>query len=402
MIVRQFLQWVKTAPAGERADATRALARAYLISDMTEDDRIAAEGALLMLLDDASPMVREAMAQVFAFSEDAPPAIVHALAQDQHAIAALVLEGSPLFMDVELVDLVATGSDAHQSAIARRRDLPASVSAALAEVGSPQACLELVENPEAQLMEFSLTRIAQRHGHLPAIREAMMADPSLAAPIRLILVGQLSAQLSRFVVGKKWLSEERAELITREASDKAIVNVAAASQGRDLGGLIAHLRASGQLTSGLVLRALLSGNMNFFEQAIVGLSNVPAQRVAALLSERSGAALNALLRKAGFPDIVIPAFAAAINALHEVGYADTMGGMMRLRRTMVERVMTTLAHMPGEETSALLSLLRRFAAESAREEARLFCDELAADDEITLFDRYYGHDEDIDDDRAVA
>ena len=38
MIVRQFLSWVRTAPAGERAEATRALARAYLISDLSKDD----------------------------------------------------------------------------------------------------------------------------------------------------------------------------------------------------------------------------------------------------------------------------------------------------------------------------------------------------------------------------
>ena len=42
------------------------MARAWLISDLTEEDRAAAEGALLMQLDDASPLVRQAMAEVFA------------------------------------------------------------------------------------------------------------------------------------------------------------------------------------------------------------------------------------------------------------------------------------------------------------------------------------------------
>ena len=68
MIVRQFISWIRTAPAGERAEATRSLARAWLISDLSEDDRAAAEGALLMLLDDTSPLVRQAMAEVFARS----------------------------------------------------------------------------------------------------------------------------------------------------------------------------------------------------------------------------------------------------------------------------------------------------------------------------------------------
>ncbi len=79
MIVRQFISWIRTAPAGERAEATRALARAWLISDLSEDDSAAAEGALLMLLDDASPLVRRAMAEVFARSQEAPAAIVQAL-----------------------------------------------------------------------------------------------------------------------------------------------------------------------------------------------------------------------------------------------------------------------------------------------------------------------------------
>ena len=87
MIVRQFISWIRTAPAGERAEATRALARAWLISDLTEDDRIAAEGALLMLLDDPSPLVRQAMAEVFSRSSDAPAAIVQALALDIRADA---------------------------------------------------------------------------------------------------------------------------------------------------------------------------------------------------------------------------------------------------------------------------------------------------------------------------
>src|SRR4029078_975469 len=92
MIVRQFINWIRTAPAGERAEATRALARAWLISDLSHDDRVAAEGALLMLLDDPSPLVRQAMAEAFAHSTDAPPAIVRALSADQPSVALPVLE----------------------------------------------------------------------------------------------------------------------------------------------------------------------------------------------------------------------------------------------------------------------------------------------------------------------
>src|SRR5262245_33709492 len=122
MIVRHFLQWVRTAPAGERADATGALARAYLYSPLSADDRLAAEGAMVMLLDDPSPLVRRALAEHLAAS---PPAVILALAGDQPEISGIALERSPLFLDADLVELVAAGEAPAQVAIARRARRPA-------------------------------------------------------------------------------------------------------------------------------------------------------------------------------------------------------------------------------------------------------------------------------------
>jgi uncharacterized protein (DUF2336 family) len=381
MIVRQFIGWIKTAPAGERAEATRALARAWLISDLSEDARIAAEGALLMLLDDTSPLVRRAMADVFAHSYEAPAAIVQALALDQPSVALPILEHSPLLIDADLVDLVATADGEMQCAVARRMNLPSSVCAAIAEVGSAAAALELIENAYAELAPFSWDRIVERHGHLAAIRESMLVLEDLPAATRVALVAKLSDTLAQFVVAKNWLSADRAERVAGEARDRSTVSIAASSQGEDMRGLIAHLRATSQLTAGLILRALLSGNLELFEAALAELSGLPRARVSALLFDRGEASLVALLKRAGLPESTFGAFRAALEVIHETGFVDTLGGAARLRRRMVERVLT---HCEADENAAgpLLILLRRFATESAREEARLFCEELAAEDAI--------------------
>src|SRR4051794_35691345 len=192
MIVRQFLQWLRNAPPGERADATSALARAYLHSDLSLDDRAAAEGAMIMLLDDPSPLVRRALADVFASSQAAPLVVVHALAADQPEIAALVLQRSPLLRDADLVDLAATAHPQSQAAIASRFLLPRPVSAAIAEVGAAQACLALLENPDADITPFSLDRIVQRFGHLAPIRENLLARDDLPAPTRQAVLAKLS------------------------------------------------------------------------------------------------------------------------------------------------------------------------------------------------------------------
>src|SRR6185312_454865 len=326
MIVRQFISWIKTASAGERAEATRAMARAWLLSDLSEDDRAAAEGALLMLLDDASPLVRRAMADVFARSQEAPAAIVQALALDQPSVALPILEHSPLLIDADLVDIVATGDGQTQCAIARRINLPSSVCAAIAEVGSAAAALELIENAYAELAPFSWDRIVDRHGHLAAIREAMLVLDGLPAATRAALVAKLSDTLAQFVVARNWLSEERAGRIADESRERSTISIAARSRGEDMQGLVQHLRVTGQLNAGLILRALLSGNLELFDAALDELADLPLARVTALLHDRGGASLQALLIRAGLPESTFAAFRVALEASEETGYVDTLGG----------------------------------------------------------------------------
>ena len=224
MIVRQFLQWVRNAPAGERAEATGALARAYLYSELSADDAAAAEGAMLMLLDDPSPLVRRALADVLAASPGAPPAVVHALAGDQPQIAAPVLALSPLLVDADLVDAVATGCPGVQAAIASRAELPRAVSAAIAEVGTAEACLILIENTGADIAPFSIDRIVERFGHLAAIREPLLQRDDLAAATRLTLVTQLRDQTvsddTETAVGDPWEFRLASDLVRGRRDDR--------------------------------------------------------------------------------------------------------------------------------------------------------------------------------------
>jgi uncharacterized protein (DUF2336 family) len=392
MIVRQFLHWLRTAPPGERAEATSALARAYLYSDLSDSDRAAAEGAMIMLLDDPSPLVRQALASAFAASEEAPPTIVHALAGDQPDVASPLLERSPLFLDTDLVDAVATGDPARQVAVAGRPGLPGAVSAAIAEVGCAESCLVMLENPDAELVSFSLDRIVARHGHLAVIRDALLARGDLAAPTRQALVAKLSQTLADFVTAREWLSGERAQKITKEACEKATIAVAADTVGGEMAPLIRHLRDSGQLTAGLVLRALLSGNLALFEEAMAELTGMSLPRVVGIVHDRRGFGFRALYEKAGLPNSTYPIFREAVQAMHEDGFMREPGDASRLKRRIIERVLTRCETSAIDDVEPLLTLLRRFEAEAAREEARMFCDDLVS----------YGAVGEFVDDRQIA
>jgi len=382
MIVRQFLQWIKSASAAERADAAAALARAYLYSDLGPDDRAAAEGALIMLLDDRSPLVRIALARALAFSEEAPPSVILGLAADQPQVASLVLEHSPLLLDTDLVEAATTREPPLQIAIARRQKLPGSVSAAIAEVGSAEACLVLLENEQAQIVPFSFGRILERFGQAAGIREALLLRQDLPAPTRQVLVARVSEMLADFVAEREWLKKDRAKRVAKEACEKATVILAGAAPETEMRPLILHLRESGQLNAGLMLRALLSGNLEMFLHALSELSGMPIARVSALVYDRGDAGLRALFERAGLPRLAYPAFHEAIEALREGGFDP--GGTSRLKRRMLERVLTRCTEESDIDTASLITLLRRFAAEAAREEARLFCEELAQGEPFAL------------------
>jgi uncharacterized protein (DUF2336 family) len=354
---------------------------------LSDSDRSAAEGAMTLLLDDPSPLVRRAMAEVFAGSELAPPTLVHALAADQPEVAAVVLRRSPLFLDADLVEAVATGEPERQAAIAQRTPLPCSVAAAIAEVGSAAACLVLLENRNAEIVPFSLDRIVDRFGHLAPIRNVLLERDDLSIPTRQALVVKLSQTLANFVTAREWLAADRAQRITREACEKATVALAATTREGEVRPLIHHLRESGQLTAGLMLRALLSGNVELFEEALAELASLPLSRVAGIVHDRRGASFRALYDRAGLPPSVFPAFREALEAMREEGFVFEPGNASRLKRRIIERALTRCETESPEEIEPLLVLLRRYAAEAAREEARMFCDELVSNRFVS-----YGHD----------
>jgi uncharacterized protein (DUF2336 family) len=319
------------------------------------------------------------MSEVFASAQKAPRVVVHALAADQMDVALPVLSRSPLLLDDDLIDLIATGKPETQAAIAGRPLLSLALAAAIAEVASAEACLTLLENSDAHITLSSVDRIVARFGHLAPIRETLLERDDLPMATRQALLSKLSQTLAGFVVARQWLKTEHAEYAVREACEKATVALAADTDYEELGALVRHLRESGQLTAGMLLRALLSGNVVLFEEALAELSGVPLDRVTGYIHDRNISGFRALYRKAGLPDSAYPAFREALAAMREGILIGEQGGASRLKRRMIERVLARCAHEDEGDMAALLALLRRFAVEAARDEARMFCDDLVAD-----------------------
>ena len=397
MVVQDFLSWVEDAATGSRAEGANALAKAYLYGEFLPDERREAELALTALLDDTSATVRRAIAEAFASAVEAPRHIITALMSDHSDVASPVLSRSPLLRDNELIDCAATGDVYAQIAIALRAGLSATVSAALAEIGTREAVITLCVNESANLPEFSQRRLLERFKDDGEVREALLGRLGLSPAVRMALVEETARALTQFATSCAWLTKTRAERVQRESCEKAALTIAvgvspvrARVQTVDL---VKALHASGNLTTAFLLRALLCANVRLVEVALSEISGLSTKRVCGLLLEPKSAGFRALCRKASVPDVFVPALRSALCGLREerlvqegIDYKIITGES--LLRPLIARVIKDCTPNADKDMQRLLVMLNRLEAEAAREDAKLYqdmrLDKLRQDEHIML------------------
>ena len=364
VVVSHFLKWIYTARVSERAAAASALAHAYIDVDLPFEDRCAAEAALTFLLDDPSSKVRQAMAEALSMSHHAPLQVVAALAADQPEVAGLVLARSPLLTDADLIDRVATAQKATQALIAGRRVVSMALSAAIAEIGDHEACAALLANSGAAIASLSFRRMAERFGHLPALREALIADARLPADCRHMLLVKLGETLKTSPLVLALMGAARAERVMRDACVKASLTLIEGIRTEEHAALIEHLRLRGDLTASFIIRTIAHGKVDFFGSALVALTRQSEQRVRALLASGHDVALHALFRSAGLAAATHGIILRALKVWREVANGKRLAGVQEVTWLM-------LKELGGQATEGdLAGLVKSIHLDALRENAR--------------------------------
>ncbi len=356
-IVRRFLIWAQRAGSAERAEGASALARAYLHADLTGPLREECAVTLTALLDDPHIAVRRALAEAFASSRRAPRALIVALANDRSEVAAPLLARSPLMTDAELVDAIAGGDGVAQCAVARRPGLGAGPAGALAEVGTREAAMALIDNPDAVLTPGALSRLIERFGEDVEILQALNARADLPANLR----AEIAIATANASNGS---AEDFARL--RAARDAALAAIAAGCPEDERLELVRTLRRQGALTIALLLRSLLGGDRALFAVALAELSSLTYSRAAGFIGDPRGAGFAAAALKAGLPRRALPAFRAALHAIATYGAGQGEG----LKAVLVSAVIRACEDEDDPALAPFIALLWRFAAEASLLRAR--------------------------------
>jgi uncharacterized protein (DUF2336 family) len=183
--------------------------------------------------------------------------------------------------------------------------------------------------------------------------------------------------LSEAAAERGWLTRARSEIVAKEASDRALTIVAAgcAAYSGETAALAAYLSASGQLTAGLALRALLCGQTGLFEATLAELTGLAPRRIAGLVKFPASAAFAAVYAEAGLPETLRPAFETALTVLAREDFPDDSpagdgAGDGDLRLRIVQAVLRRCENEGDEAFGRLVALLRRFETEAAHEKGR--------------------------------
>ncbi|EKF17870.1 hypothetical protein NA2_15419 [Nitratireductor pacificus pht-3B] len=378
-MVQHFLKWIETARVSERAAAATALAQAYLNAELAFEDRYAAEAALTALLDDPSSKVRGALAEALSVSRHAPMQVVAALAADQPDVAAPILGRSPVLLDSDLIDRVAEGRDETQRLIAMRPKLSMGVSAAIAEVGSRDACVALVKNAGAEIAGLSFRRMVERHGADAALREALVQDARLPPDCRHLLLVQLGEALRAAPLVQALVGAARADKLTRDACTRASLTLIDAIGQNEHAALVEHLRLRGDLSTGFLIRMVAHGKIDFFGAVLVALTGQGEARIRALLSGGRDMAVGALLRKAGLAPHTRAPIMRALCVWREVARGKRVAGAQEVSWLMLHSLGATPGQAgPAPEAAELAGLLRGIHLDVLRENARLQAQAIAA------------------------
>ncbi len=108
-------------------------------------------------------------------------------------------------------------------------------------------------------------------------------------------------------------SDARSQRMSREASERAVLDLAATAADDDLPAIVRRLRAGGRLTPALLLAAILDGDLRLPAAALAELTSMARRRVDALVAEGRGAGFAALCRKAGLPAPFVPVLEVALR-----------------------------------------------------------------------------------------
>jgi len=279
------------------------------------------------------------------------------LADDVESVSLPILADSLTLSDEDLIDIVRRGSLTKQVAIAGRANLGESVSEALVIHAGEPAVVVLMNNRSARITESSLLRAAERFSGSERVKQAMVLRDSLPVTVAERLATMVSRALQEHLIRAHQLPPDIAADLVLKSREHAVIRLSAGATDDTLWRMVTQMHQNSRLTPTLLLRALCTGDIAFFEASMAVLGDIPLDNAQRLIRDRGRKGLSALFHKAGLPENMLTAFQAAIDVVVETGFDGNPRDLERFRARVISRVLTCVAMVDDPDADYLLDKL---------------------------------------------
>ena len=289
-------------PTVRHAVACKIAALAPTLSrEQREQVRRLTEDVIETLARDQAVRVRQVVAEALKDLTDASPEVIGRLARDAElAVAGPILEHSPVLLDTDLLDIIASGPiRGALAAIARRSNLAMEVTDAIvgAAVSAPTeapAITALLANGSAQIREETLDRILDRAPGIDDWHAPLVHRPRLPQRAMRRLAGFVAQSLLDIL-------QQRADLDPGTARAVAAAVEQRLTEEGGTGGPSAKPVAGTPEGEEAIAAAIARRDHRGVAEALArdsGLSKVQVER---MLQSQSAKGVTALAWKAGLP-----------------------------------------------------------------------------------------------------
>jgi uncharacterized protein (DUF2336 family) len=349
------------------ADARKELARqlaAFLpTSKPGSKDRQTVLAKLIKLATDPVLEVRENLARYLVEISPLEADVVFTIIADDDCIALPFLASTPALDRWQMLAVLKIGDLVRQLQIASRPDIRDECIGYIIDTADWPVGASLLDNPHFEPVEGDYRRLYARFAHEPEIVERLLAREDIPLDIRILEAKRASDRIQQYLDTSTLMTEDDAGRLMAAAEETATLRVLAEAHEAELDRVLPFLLRKKLLTSSLILRAAIVGEMRFVDRALSQLSGIPLQRVQGLLYQRGSPNFRAVFNRCGLPAGCFHLIRAAIAVecgIRESGEdvsSDAFGSRV------VESIMAGFDGISMEEKLRLLSYVAEFGTD---------------------------------------
>lgn len=372
-----FEHVIEAGPIEDRLELTRQLCALVNGPDTPSGERRAVMACLTRLACDRDRDVRALLTSELAANEHLSADVVFAVVADDDDLALPFIALNPSLTCAIQCAVLQVGDATRCEAIASRADVSPAAVRKIVNDGSPQTVIALLRNKLVRLGSGYCRKLYNRFHDQPKVCAALCEAPYLPAEIALVHNQRTADEMRKSAKLQGWVADFKSDDYICDNEELAALRILAEVPADKLQGLVALMSNRGMLTTSLLLRAGISGQIPFFEWALAYLGTVSLRRVRAATSRSSMRTASVILRRAAIPQEAHALFLSICMVASATGANGKKVDPDAFGRALVEVVMTRIAADLPDERERTVQILSQFAQGRTRTLVSRFTEDYA-------------------------